>query len=853
MPNDPVAGNAGLALPNPTAATYLPLQSTSGPSAHQTPLIPAVPRVGNIPAIPADAHPKELTSEQCEAEWKRISHYADARSKMNHDQLAHTYAAFLRWWGWAPTKEEMQRAREAAHAAFVLTGIFGPWCSPFGTQVWLKAGRDQSIAKIKELKVTDWDRADRLAGIIGVRLKQEGKPREATTASEAANQTPTAPSLIVKLRFKNKSTASEALRNAADSTHQLIESQQTPTNAADIHTQLPQAAGMDREPITEANIDANANINHVFTAARAEPPNAQPLSSTTPATGTSWMNLIERASSIGRSLLPTSSQERAPSANPGSLAQSNPPLSSDRVEDGCKTALDDMDQGDSETEDPSAQLQQEMLYASQREETRAKNVVKVEPIEEEGSTPSPDHAAREVPTSKAKTQKSAKANYNFRADMTSDPRINALIAYIVLTWRTQHKKNLSTNHEAMEKLKIHSIYALPAIQSDSSNGEMTYGLFRWEEGTITWELNSKHIDAFVDVRARQKRETEATSVNSSPPSTARPEIAAVTGSNTPKQQLDYSFTTPSKPKASPTSRPAYPDESIIAISELTPDARVNALAAHLAKKFYRAHGVNLVADGGAQNRLKMYAHDWERRLCGIREVSNLELMFWGSDDLQWKLTGHQLDILKDEWVKRFPEAEDSDKEDEDEQRDDSSSESGDDPDKDGDVDTKDDSDDSDDENGSGLKTPSDSSSTGSKKHGGHRAASQSSTISSCSSAGSKRRREEDHDNASSDSGSDDDDMPLRDLKKRRLHDKAAKRSLVPISTAPSRHTPEKSPHRELRLMSSPPKVGTPASTPPAAAKAATSGQAKSGSDTDIEYRDIDQELMEFAEHFAEEE
>ncbi|GME62305.1 hypothetical protein BKCO1_1000504 [Neofusicoccum parvum] len=208
---------------------------------------------------------------------------------------------------------------------------------------------------------------------------------------------------------------------------------------------------------------------------------------------------------------------------------------------------------------------------------------------------------------------------------------------------------------------------MPVVVQDSQAQMPTRGVFRWDGDELTWELSLKKIDAFVNMRAKNKREAEEKSGASSlentvidSTSTAKESIARI-----PSVQAGM----PSPPKtalrepakAAPR-HPPYPDASLVAISELTPDSRANALVAHLAQSFYKTSGVDLIADGGSRRKIMLYAVRNEHPLRGKKRTQVIEMNFWAGQDLEWDLKGFELDALRDEWIKRFPEPEDSENE-----------------------------------------------------------------------------------------------------------------------------------------------------------------------------------------------
>ncbi|KAK0625583.1 hypothetical protein DIS24_g11093 [Lasiodiplodia hormozganensis] len=779
--NDPTQSASGSA----SGSASVHPETSNAPEVNQTlpgnpttssNLTPTRPNVTGAAAIPAAASPKELTEDQRQAEWKLIVHYMDARSKMSQDHLARAHAAFARWFGWAPSKEEMQKAREVGHTIFRLIGIAGPWCSPFATQIWMKATHDRSIAQIRELKKTDWTKAGRLAAYIGARLKQEDKPKPTDAASSSA---PTMKSLIVKLKVKADAMANG---DAQPQSQPQAEPQTAPQDQMQSNAVLPEqhmavipvsSTGPEppQAPPTQQQFGPNNNFSgyvhqtlpdgfyqhapaamptpagnfgidprmtlyhHPMTvypgpaafpdqfanpAPLLEPMSAFPVGTLPAASG--WVNpwnwIAERAASLGRSLLPSSqgqaddsarSSQAAPSASHVPEADAMDivdigPAATKNVQPVEGEADDDADPNDqlhnemlmhssaNDDADPGDQLHNEMLMHSSPspKDTQPEKQAEKEKEPEEKHVPtspgpkqqqavvvanksSAKKKAKQLPTvptakaaeKKSKAAKPAAPHYNYGADVTPDPRANALVAYIVAAWKITNKQALVEDAAAMQQLGAHATAAIPFLIQDNEAKESTRGMFRWGDQLLTWEMTLKKLDKFAETRALQRQEVEkardtgsssaakpddatnhlepssssSSSVNAQPPAAQTP---------TP---LPTASTMPPKSKAR---RDPYPDASIVAIAGLTPDARANAFAAHLAKTFYRTHGVDLMADEAGIRRLMLHATRNEHRLRGAREVTNYEMNFYAGEDLSWKMTGFRLDALEQEWLKRFP-------------------------------------------------------------------------------------------------------------------------------------------------------------------------------------------------------
>ncbi|EKG20992.1 hypothetical protein MPH_01691 [Macrophomina phaseolina MS6] len=910
FPGSDGSERAGGQSPNPGTTTARHTVSSTATLAPFPRTVPARGSTNQALAIPAAACPMALSNEQRTEEWRLINHYADVRARMTHDQLARTHAAFLRWWGWAPTKEEMQRAREAAKAVVLVTGLFGAWCSPFATQVWMKALRDQSIEKIRELKMTDWAKAESLAGFVGVRLKQADRPGAVGgDVSTTGPENDGAASLIVKLKVR----APDSMGLAADSRHNpaSITSIQLNTTGQDVQPRDAASLATQAAGIAAPSISKTDAVDHNSAAA---PPETMTISQTGDTTGSSsnnqsasaepsmrdsifgWVNsLTTRATSIRRSLIPTSSQDRAqsiesrmhslpPPVLPAPLATATDSSITDNVTD------DEMHESISQHGDPDSQLLQEMMmHRSMREEPKAKELIKIKQEEPENgealassnissvqplSHPEPPtaqaaskNAVLERPATKPAVKFGVRRQnlYNYHADMSSDPRINALIAYLIVIWHKHCKQNLSTNTEAMHELHSHALAAVPKVESDSRAGRTTRELFHWADREITWELTLTQINAFVKARDKQKKEAESDTPTESQQNSNERGIETTSQVTVKRPGVPAFFSsssqaTASRPQPGP-SRLPYPDSSIIAISDLTPDARANSFAAYLAKKFYKAHGVDLMADADSQYKLKIFATRNEHRLKGVRELSALELNFWDEKDLKWKLTGHQLDVLKDEWVKRFPEPEDSDREDDHDdegKHGDTDSESGDDENSHKDVDMKN-SDGSDDDNP--RKTPSENSFTVSNisihsTHIDHHPSRAYSQCSSNFSAGLKRSHSAEYDdqipahNASATLFNEDEDFdatPLRQLKKPRLS--------IPSSPAVSSARDVVPSSDWLTNAMSPSQSSFSASPPRSWSKREGDGVSQNdlGDGEGFGDEQIDRNLLSFAEEYADEE
>lgn len=352
--------------------------------------------------------------------------------------------------------------------------------------------------------------------------------------------------------------------------------------------------------------------------------------------------------------------------------------------------------------DPSDQLHNEMLLHSSPlpKDTQPEKQDETEKEVEEKHDPAPPgpkqkqavvakaspakNKAKQLPTfptakaaeKKSKAAKLATPHYNYGADVTPDPRANALVAYIVAAWRITNKQTLVEDAAAMQQLGAHATAAIPALIQDGQAKETTRGLFRWEDHYLTWEVTLDQIDKFVKKRAQQKKEVEKARDNAGSSSGAKPDDATThihtsSSSTNAEQHSAQTATTStpdpsSMPKSSKPRRDPYPDASIVEVSSLTPDSRVNAFAAHLAKSFYSAHGIDLMADEAGRRRLMLHSCRNEHRLRGAKEVTNYEMNFYAEKDLSWKITGFKLDGLEQEWLKRFP-ADESEGEDDEEE------------------------------------------------------------------------------------------------------------------------------------------------------------------------------------------
>lgn len=758
-------------------------------------LTPTRPNVNGAAAIPAAATPKDLTEDQRQAEWKLIVHYMDTRSKISQDQLARVHAAFGRWFGWAPSKEEMQKAREVGHAIFGLIGISGPWCSPFATQIWMKATRDRSIAKIKELKKTDWNKAGRLAPYIGVTLKQEDKPKpkpkeaakeaaKEATKDAASNSAPAMKSLMVKLKvkadalangltqpqFQPQTEAQTAPQDQMQSNVVLPEQQKAVVSVSSmgpkplqalstqqqlgpandfsgyVHRTLPDGfdhhtqTTMPTTPAGSFGIDPQMTLYHHPMTVYPGPPgfpdqfaNPAPLLGPMsaypvdiPPAAPGWMYpwnwIAERAASLGRSILP-SSQDRADGSGQSAPSASNDPgadamdivdivpAAAKRVQPVEEESDDEADPNDqlhnemlmhssaNDDADPSDQLRNEMLMHSSpspKDALREKQAEKEKALEEKHvpAPPGPKQKqavvakaspakkkAKQLPTvptakaaeKKSKAAKPAAPHYNYGADLTPDPRANALVAYIVAAWKITNKQALGEDAAAMQQLGAHATAAIPFLIQDNEAKESTRGMFRWGEQFLTWEMTLKKLDKFAETRALQKEVVEKGRGEGST-STTQPDDATrhIDTSSTTAQPSTSQTTTPPPPvstlppKHKPRRNP-YPDASLVAISTLTPDARANAFAAHLAETFYHTHDIDLMADEAGSRRLMLHATHNEHRVRGVKEVTNYEMNFHADKDLSWKITGFRLDALEQEWVKRFPPDESEGEEDQQEE------------------------------------------------------------------------------------------------------------------------------------------------------------------------------------------
>ncbi|KAB2571306.1 hypothetical protein DBV05_g10035 [Lasiodiplodia theobromae] len=791
--NDPAQSASGSASVHPETSNAPEVNQTlPGNPTTSSNLTPTRPNVTGAAAIPAAASPKELTEDQRQAEWRLIVHYMDARSKISQDQLARVHAAFVRWFGWAPSKEEMQKAREVGHTIFRLIGIAGPWCSPFATEIWMKATRDRSIAQIRELKKTDWTKAGRLASYIGVTLKQEDKPKpkpkeapkvaaKVAAKDAVSSSVPAMKSLIVKLKVKANEHAN-GLAQPLPQPQPQTEPQTAPQDQVQSNVVLPeqkravvpvpstgpmplpapsteQQLGPDNSftgyihqtlpdgfddhteaamPTTSAGnfgIDPRMTLYHhpmtVYPGPAGfpdqfpnpvplwEPMSAFPVGTLPAASG--WVNpwnwIAERAASLGRSLLPSSQDQADGSARSSQAAPSashDPRADAMEIADILAAAAkdvqpveeadDDADPNDqlrnemlmhysaNDDADPSDQLHNEMLMHSSPspKDTQPEKQAEKEKEPEEKHVPtSPDPKQQQavvvankssakkkakqlptVPTAKAAEKKSKAAkpaapHYNYGADVTPDPRANALVAYIVAAWKITNKQALVEDAAAMQQLGAHATAAIPFLIQDNEAKESTRGMFRWGDQLLTWEMTLKKLDKFAETRALQRQEVEkardAGSSSAAKPDDATNHLEPSSSSSSsvnaqpPAAQtptpLPTASTMPPKSKAR---RDPYPDASIVAIAGLTPDARANAFAAHLAKTFYRTHGVDLMADEAGIRRLMLHATRNEHRLRGAREVTNYEMNFHAEKDLSWKITGFKLDALEQEWVKRFP-------------------------------------------------------------------------------------------------------------------------------------------------------------------------------------------------------
>ncbi|KAL1642608.1 hypothetical protein SLS58_005378 [Diplodia intermedia] len=800
-PVDPESGASSVHKENPAP---VPAAAKHGKG-----LAPTRPNTSGTAAIPAASTPQKLTAEQRSKEWGLIVHYMDVRAKMTVDQLAHAHAAFKRWFGWAPTREQMKMARQAARSPYVLTGIHGPWCTPLATEVWLKAVRDLSIARLKELKVSDWEKASRIAAFVGVRLKKEDRPRQdgrperepvakraAAAEGEAEGEGKGANSLVVKLKMKAGSFPQEPAQSwLQDRTQLQYQSQlqdqpqlhdqsqlqnqfqlqdqsqgQGPSNAipADCQNlpmpiywmgaQQPQIAPAQQQldlendlsgyiqrtlpnglhPLAPNGVPAMANnfgidpsltINQYpmsvqpgfsnfsgqpmnpMMFAQPQPISAYPVQTPAASNGANpFQWIVERATTLARSLTSSQDQIGVPTQPDEDTTVSFNDMIRDTVgvvdvgpataECGGPADADaDADAEDDNGAGPSEQLFNEMImHSSPRDEERTKNKQELgeeqaqsssgrEQQQQQKQTAKPARAFAAKATAKALTRKRKphapiKPYYNYSADVTPDPRANALIAYILAAWHVSHKTKIATDTVAMERLKKHATAAMPAVLHDSQTGITTLGLFRWGDEELAWEVTLARLDIAVKKRAQQKKEVEKISPGKDAPAAAKSDGLAGTNSSTSAdaQQpvtttdtapltstvsstptITTSTTMPPRPPRSSSSRQRapYPDSSIVAISELTPDSRANAFAAYLAKTFYRDHGVDLMADEAGRHRLMMHATRNEHRVRGAKETENYEMNFHAEKDLAWKITGFRLDALEQEWVTRFPPPEES--------------------------------------------------------------------------------------------------------------------------------------------------------------------------------------------------
>ncbi|KAF9635008.1 hypothetical protein BFW01_g5903 [Lasiodiplodia theobromae] len=787
--NDPTQSASGSA----SGSASVHPETSNAPEVNQTlpgnpttssNLTPTRPNVTGAAAIPAAASPKELTEDQRQAEWRLIVHYMDARSKISQDQLARVHAAFVRWFGWAPSKEEMQKAREVGHTIFRLIGIAGPWCSPFATEIWMKATRDRSIAQIRELKKTDWTKAGRLASYVGVTLKQEDKPKPkpkeaAKVAAKVAakdavsSSVPAMKSLIVKLKVKANEHAN-GLAQPLPQPQPQTEPQTSPQDQVQSNVVLPeqqtavvpvpstgpmplpapsteQQLGPDNDftgyihqtlpdgfdqhapaamptPAGNFGIDPRMTLYHhpmtVYPGPAAfpdqfanpapllDPMSAFPVGILPAASG--WVNpwnwIAERAASLGRSLLPSSQDQADGSARSSQAAPSAshvPEADAMDIDDIGSAAAKNVQPVDEEAEDdadPNDQLHNEIRMHSSPspKDSQPKKQAEKEKEPEEKHVPAPPSPKQQqavvvankssakkkakqlptVPTAKAaekrsKAAKPAAPHYNYGADVTTDPRANALVAYIVAAWKITNKQALVEDAAAMQQLGAHATAAIPFLIQDNEAKESTRGMFRWGDQLLTWEMTLKKLDKFAETRALQKHEIEKARDNSGSSSAAKPDDAtnhlepsssSSSSSTNPQPSATQTATTAADgstmPPRSKPRRDPYPDSSIVAIAGFTPDARANAFAAHLAKTFYNAHGIDLMANEAGSRRLMLHATRNEHRLRGAREVTNYEMNFYAEKDLSWKITGFKLDALEQEWVKRFPQDE-SEGEDED--------------------------------------------------------------------------------------------------------------------------------------------------------------------------------------------